>query len=214
MVHAGAPQENAGAPDCGDDRARQNADGSPQLHGQFFPKATDLEALTEAGFSANDLGQQFHWTNDGFPRFSAIFSRRLTSRKAARRSRRNGGAKALAPGLEIEVVTGSRSETPSLGRLFNEFYLANFRTANGVPPISIAAFFLRDDRRADAREKSSLIMARHTGPTTSPGPFNLLRPRRQFTGPETGAGYGRLQIFCIFECCYYQANRICHRSWG
>jgi hypothetical protein len=67
-----------------------------------FPDRGDAEALTAAGFLQR-LSQQFHWTNDGYRDFddflAALNSRK---RKAVKKERRE----AVAPGLEMEVLTG------------------------------------------------------------------------------------------------------------
>src|SRR6266853_1374662 len=84
-----------------------------------FPEPGEAEALSEAGFLQR-LGQQFHWTNEGYRDFDdfleALNSRK---RKAVRKERRE----ALARGLDIEVLTGSDLE-PRHWDAFFEFYLA------------------------------------------------------------------------------------------
>src|ERR1700738_5051191 len=68
-----------------------------------FPERADMDALTEAGFLRR-LGQQFHWQNDGYRDFddflAALNSRK---RKAVKKERRE----AVAPGVEIEILTGT-----------------------------------------------------------------------------------------------------------
>ena len=78
-----------------------------------FPERGEAEALTEAGFLQR-IGQQFHWTNEGYRDFedylAALNSRK---RKAVKKERRE----AVAEGLEIEALTGRRSDDPPLGRV-------------------------------------------------------------------------------------------------
>jgi predicted N-acyltransferase len=85
-----------------------------------FPEEADAEALFEAGFLKR-MGQQFHWTNDGYKNFgdylAALNSRK---RKAVNKERRE----ALQPGLEIDVLTGADLQPRP--------------TANGARPISTA----------------------------------------------------------------------------
>src|SRR5262249_28151739 len=68
-----------------------------------FPEETDFAAFAEAGFLQR-IGQQFHWTNDGYRDFddylAALNSRK---RKAVKKERRE----AMAGGIEIDLVTGS-----------------------------------------------------------------------------------------------------------
>jgi predicted N-acyltransferase len=68
-----------------------------------FPESDDFEAFGEAGFLQR-IGQQFHWSNDGYATFddylSALNSRK---RKAVKKERRE----ALAGGIEIDLLTGS-----------------------------------------------------------------------------------------------------------
>ncbi len=84
-----------------------------------FAEMGDEEALEEAGFLKR-MGQQFHWTNDGYTCFddylAALNSRK---RKAVKKERRE----ALASGLEIDVLTGD-TLTPKAWDAFYRFYLA------------------------------------------------------------------------------------------
>jgi uncharacterized protein len=158
-----------------------------------FPEQTDMEALTEAGFLQR-LGQQFHWTNDGYGDFddflSALNSRK---RKAVRKERRE----ALAPGLEIEVLTGSDLK-PRHWDAFYEFYLATSDRKWGSAYLSRRFFALIGERMP---EKIVLVMARH-GANYVAGAFNLLG-RDTIYGRNWGS-YGDYK-FLHFECCYYQA---------
>ena len=158
-----------------------------------FPESTDLEALTEAGFLQR-LGQQFHWTNDGFRDFddflAALNSRK---RKAVKKERRE----ALAPGLEIDVLTGADLK-PCHWDAFYEFYLATSDRKWGSAYLNRRFFALIGERMP---EKIVLIMARH-GANYVAGAFNLLGTKTIY-GRNWGS-YGDYK-FLHFECCYYQA---------
>ena len=130
-----------------------------------FPEDTDLEALTEAGFLQR-LGQQFHWTNDGYRDFddylAALNSRK---RKAVKKERRE----ALAPGFEIDVLTGSDLR-PRHWDAFYEFYLATSDRKWGSAYLNRRFFALIGERMP---EKIVLVMARR-GTKYVAGAFNLL----------------------------------------
>jgi predicted N-acyltransferase len=158
-----------------------------------FPEPADLEAMSEAGFLQR-LGQQFHWKNDGYRDFddylAALNSRK---RKAVKKERRE----ALAPGLEIEVLTGSDLK-PRHWSAFYEFYLATSDRKWGSAYLNRRFFAMIGDRMP---EKVVLIMARRSGQYVA-GAFNLLG-KDTIYGRNWG-GYGDYK-FLHFECCYYQA---------
>jgi len=158
-----------------------------------FPEQTDLEALTAAGFLQR-FGQQFHWTNDGYRDFddylAALNSRK---RKAVRKERRE----AIAPGLEIDVLTGSDLK-PRHWDAFYEFYLATSDRKWGSAYLNRRFFALIGERMP---EKIVLVMARH-GTKYVAGAFNLLGTDTIY-GRNWGS-YGDYK-FLHFECCYYQA---------
>jgi len=158
-----------------------------------FPERPDLEALTEAGFLQR-VGQQFHWTNDGYQDFddflAALSSRK---RKAVKKERRE----ALAPGLEIEILTGADLK-PRHWDAFYEFYLATSDRKWGSAYLNRRFFALIGERMP---EKVVLIMARH-GANYVAGAFNLIG-KDTIYGRNWGS-YGDYK-FLHFECCYYQA---------
>ena len=158
-----------------------------------FPERSDLEALTEAGFLQR-VGQQFHWTNDGYQDFddflTALSSRK---RKAVKKERRE----ALAPGLEIEILTGADLK-PRHWDAFYEFYLATSDRKWGSAYLNRRFFALIGERMP---EKVVLIMARH-GANYVAGAFNLFG-KDTIYGRNWGS-YGDYK-FLHFECCYYQA---------
>jgi uncharacterized protein len=158
-----------------------------------FPERADMDALAEAGFLQR-LGQQFHWANDGYRDFddflAALNSRK---RKAVNKERRE----ALAPGLEIEVLTGADLR-PRHWDAFYEFYLATSDRKWGSAYLNRRFFALIGERMP---EKIVLVMARH-GANYVAGAFNLLG-KDTIYGRNWGS-YGDYK-FLHFECCYYQA---------
>jgi uncharacterized protein len=191
MAHAGAPPETrAHLIAAMIELAKRRRISSLHVN---FPETTDLEALTEAGFLQR-MGQQFHWTNDGFRDFddflAALNSRK---RKAVKKERRE----ALAPGLEIDVLTGTDLK-PRHWDAFYEFYLATSDRKWGSAYLNRRFFALIGERMP---EKIVLIMARH-GADYVAGAFNLLGTETIY-GRNWGS-YGDYK-FLHFECCYYQA---------
>jgi uncharacterized protein len=158
-----------------------------------FPEPADLEAFAEAGFLQR-LSQQFHWTNAGYRDFddfvAALNSRK---RKAVRKERRE----ALAPGLEIDVLTGSDLK-PRHWDAFFEFYLATSDRKWGSAYLNRRFFALIGERMP---EKIVLFLARRGGKYVA-GAFNLLG-KDTIYGRNWGS-YGEYK-FLHFECCYYQA---------
>jgi predicted N-acyltransferase len=159
-----------------------------------FPETEDFEAFGEAGFLPR-IGQQFHWTNDGYRDFddylAALNSRK---RKAVKKERRE----ALADGaIEIEVLTGSEL-TPKAWDAFFRLYLATTDRKWGSAYLNRRFFALIGERMPD---KVVLVMARR-GADYIAGAFNIL-------GRETiyGRNWGspREYRFLHFECCYYRA---------
>ena len=158
-----------------------------------FPEEADAEALFEAGFLKR-MGQQFHWTNEGYKTFgdylAALNSRK---RKAVNKERRE----ALAPGLDIDVLTGADLQ-PKHWDAFYRFYLATSDRKWGSAYLNRKFFALIGERMAD---KIVLVMARHSGEYVA-GAFNIL-------GTETiyGRNWGSYGDYKMlhFECCYYRA---------
>jgi predicted N-acyltransferase len=158
-----------------------------------FPEEGDANALVEAGFLQR-VGQQFHWTNDGYRDFDDYLAA-LTSRKrkAVRKERRE----AVADGLEIEVLTGGDLE-PRHWDAFYRFYLATSDRKWGQAYLNRKFFGLIGERMPD---HIVLVMARH-GDKYVAGALNLLG-KDAIYGRNWGS-YGDYK-FLHFECCYYQA---------
>jgi uncharacterized protein len=158
-----------------------------------FAESGDEAAFEEAGFLKR-MGQQFHWTNDGYGDFddylAALNSRK---RKAVKKERRE----ALAPGLEIDVLTGP-DLTPSVWDAFYHFYLATSDRKWGSAYLNRKFFALLGERMAD---KVVLVMARR-GQEYVAGAFNILG-RETIYGRNWGS-HGDYR-FLHFECCYYRA---------
>ncbi|MBV8775843.1 MAG: N-acetyltransferase [Alphaproteobacteria bacterium] len=158
-----------------------------------FPEERDAEALFEAGFLKR-MGQQFHWTNDGYKTFAdylaALNSRK---RKAVNKERRE----ALAPGLEIDVLTGPELQ-PRHWDAFYRFYLATSDRKWGSAYLNRKFFALINERMAD---KIVLVMARNAREYVA-GAFNILG-KETIYGRNWGS-YGDYKML-HFECCYYRA---------
>src|SRR5438552_17241737 len=158
-----------------------------------FPDPGEAEALTEAGFLQR-LGQQFHWTNEGYRDFddflAALNSRK---RKAVKKERRE----ALAGGIEIEMLTG-KDLTERAWDAFFRLYLGTTDRKWGSAYLTRRFFSLVGERMPD---KIVLVMARR-GADYIAGAFNILG-RDTIYGRNWGAH--REYRFLHFECCYYQA---------
>ncbi len=76
-----------------------------------FPTRSEWEALGASGFLQR-TGQQFHFINKGYADFEAFLGD-LASRK--RKMIRRERKEALAPGIEIELLTGSAIKENALG---------------------------------------------------------------------------------------------------
>jgi hypothetical protein len=158
-----------------------------------FPEPAEADALEAAGFLKR-VGQQFHWSNDGYGTFedylAALNSRK---RKAVKKERRE----ALEGGIEIEVVTGA-DLTPRVWDSFFRLYLATTDRKWGSAYLNRKFFALIGERMP---EKVVLIMAKRRGDYIA-GAFNILG-RDTLYGRNWGSP--REYRFLHFECCYYQA---------
>jgi len=158
-----------------------------------FPHDEDFAAFAEAGFLQR-IGQQFHWTNQGYRDFddylAALNSRK---RKAVKKERRE----ALAGGIEIELLTGS-DLTERAWDAFFRLYLGTTDRKWGSAYLTRRFFSLVGERMPD---KIVLVMARR-GADYIAGAFNILG-RDTIYGRNWGAH--REYRFLHFECCYYQA---------
>ena len=158
-----------------------------------FPQEDDFSAFAEAGFLQR-IGQQFHWTNQGYRDFddylAALNSRK---RKAVKKERRE----ALAGGIEVEILTG-KDLTERAWDAFFRLYLGTTDRKWGSAYLTRRFFSMVGERMPD---KIVLVMARR-GADYIAGAFNILG-RDTIYGRNWGAH--REYRFLHFECCYYQA---------
>ena len=158
-----------------------------------FPHDEDFGAFAEAGFLQR-IGQQFHWTNQGYRDFddylAALNSRK---RKAVKKERRE----ALAGGIEIDLLTGA-DLTERAWDAFFRLYLGTTDRKWGSAYLTRRFFSMIGERMPD---KIVLVMARR-GADYIAGAFNILG-RDAIYGRNWGAH--REYRFLHFECCYYQA---------
>jgi uncharacterized protein len=158
-----------------------------------FPEWRDVEAFSAAGFLQR-VGQQFHWTNNGYRDFddylTALNSRK---RKAVKKERRE----AVTGGIEIDVLTGSDLKTVHWDA-FYRFYLATSDRKWGQAYLNRKFFEMIGDRMAD---NIVLVMARRNNKYVA-GALNLLG-KDTIYGRNWGS-YGDYK-FLHFECCYYRA---------
>ena len=158
-----------------------------------FPEPKDFEVFAEAGFLQR-VGQQFHWTNEGYRDFddylAALNSRK---RKAVKKERRE----ALGGGIEVEVLTGADLTEP-VWSAFYRLYLATSDRKWGSAYLTRRFFTMIGERMPD---KIVLVMARR-GTEYIAGAFNILG-RDTIYGRNWGAY--REHPFLHFECCYYRA---------
>jgi predicted N-acyltransferase len=158
-----------------------------------FPSAAEADAFEEAGFLKR-IGQQFHWSNEGYATFddylAALNSRK---RKAVKKERRE----ALDGGIEVEALTGA-DLTPRVWDAFFRLYLATTDRKWGSAYLNRKFFALIGERMPD---KVVLVMAKRGGEYIA-GAFNILG-RDTLYGRNWGAP--REYRFLHFECCYYQA---------
>jgi predicted N-acyltransferase len=158
-----------------------------------FPDPEDFAVFGEAGFLQR-VGQQFHWTNDGYRDFddylAALNSRK---RKAVKKERRE----ALLGGIEIDLLTGSDLNEKAWDA-FYQLYLGTSDRKWGSAYLTRRFFSMIGERMPD---NIVLFMARRGGDYIA-GAFNILG-RDTIYGRNWGA-YHEYR-FLHFECCYYRA---------
>jgi uncharacterized protein len=159
-----------------------------------FPEDEDFALLAEAGFLQR-VGQQFHWTNQGYRDFDdylAALNHR--KRKAVKKERRE----ALAEGaIEIDLLTGSDLSEKAWDA-FYRLYLGTSDRKWGQAYLTRRFFSMIGERMPD---NIVLFMARRSRDYIA-GAFNLLG-RDTIYGRNWGAH--REYRFLHFECCYYRA---------
>jgi uncharacterized protein len=170
--------------------ARQN--GLSSVHVTFLDKDAQ-QRLAGLGFLAR-TGQQFHWHNQGYKTFDDFLST-FASRK--RKSVRKERIEALAPGIEIEQITG-RSITEAHWDAFHEFYVDTGNRKWGRPYLNRKFFSLLGQTLP---ERCLLVMAKREGRYIA-GALNMIGGDCLY-----GRYWGAIEQHpsLHFEVCYYQA---------
>jgi len=173
-------------------RALRERLGASSVHVTFLPR-DEWEALGNSGFLQR-TDRQFHWVNEGYGGFDdflgALASRK---RKTIRRERRD----ALAPGIEIDWLTGSDIREAHWDAFF-AFYQDTGSRKWGRPYLTRRFFSLVGEAMAD---RILLVMARRAG--------RYIAGALNFIGNDAlyGRNWGAVEDhpFLHFEVCYYQA---------
>ncbi len=158
-----------------------------------FLTRPEWDALGKRGYLQR-TDQQFHWENEGYASFEDFLAAlNARKRKTIRRERKE----ALAPGLEIEWLTGN-DLTESVWDSFFAFYMDTGSRKWGRPYLTREFFSCVG---ASMAERILLVMAKRKGRYIA-GAIN-------FIGGDTlyGRNWGAIEHhpFLHFEICYYQA---------
>lgn len=158
-----------------------------------FTQEDLIEPAKQVGF-LHRTDQQFHFQNNDYRDFQD-FLETLTSRK--RKAIRKEREKALANGIDIEVLTGT-DITEQIWDQFYRFYIDTGSRKWGRPYLTRAFYSLIGDRMAD---DIHLIMAKRDGRYIA-GAINFMGSDALF-----GRHWGCVEDhpFLHFEVCYYQA---------
>ena len=161
-------------------------------HVTFLTRA-EWEALGERGYLQR-TDQQFHWENAGYRSFEDFLAA-LNSRK--RKTIRRERKEALAPGIEIDWLTGT-GLTEAAWDAFFAFYMDTGSRKWGRPYLT-REFFSRIG--ASMADRILLVMARRNR--------RFIAGAINFIGRDTlyGRNWGAIEHhpFLHFEVCYYQA---------
>jgi uncharacterized protein len=170
--------------------ARQG--GLSSIHLTFL--AADTAARLRALGFLTRIGQQFHWQNRGYASFDDFLAT-LTSRK--RKAVRKEREAALAPGIEIEHLTGPAITEAHWDAMF-AFYTDTGNRKWGRPYLN-RAFFSELGRVMP--ERTLLVMAKRDGRYIA-GALNLIGGDCLY-----GRYWGAIEHHPAlhFEVCYYQA---------
>jgi len=158
-----------------------------------FLTQSEWEALGKRGYLLR-TDQQFHWENEGYASFEDFLAAlNARKRKTIRRERKE----ALAPGIDIEWLTGS-DLTESVWDAFFAFYMDTGSRKWGRPYLTREFFSRVGESMAD---RILVVMAKRKGRYIA-GAIN-------FIGADTlyGRNWGAVEHhpFLHFEVCYYQA---------
>ncbi|WP_237155104.1 GNAT family N-acetyltransferase [Oryzibacter oryziterrae] len=158
-----------------------------------FANETDVDTLQTEGFLLR-LDQQFHFENKGYDSYDQFLGELASrKRKALKRERRD----ALAPGIEIEWVTGS-DLTEAHWDAFFAFYMDTGSRKWGRPYLNRTFFSQVSDAMS---ERILLVMAKREGRYIA-GALNFIGSDRLY-----GRNWGCIEDhpFLHFEVCYHQA---------
>jgi len=166
--------------------------GVSSLHITFLTEG-EWQRLAELGFLQR-TDQQFHWHNAGYGSFDDFLAS-LASRK--RKTIRKERAQAIAPGIEIEHLTGSDIREEHWDAFF-AFYMDTGSRKWGTPYLNRRFFSLLGESMAD---RCLLIMAKRNSRYIA-GALNLIGGDCLY-----GRYWGAIEHhpFLHFEICYYQA---------
>jgi len=158
-----------------------------------FPTEGEWRRLPELGFLQR-TDQQFHWHNEGYRSFEDFLAS-LASRK--RKAIRKERAQALAPGISVELLTGSDIHERHWDAFF-AFYMDTGSRKWGRPYLNRRFFSLLGEAMAD---RCLLVMAKRNGRYVA-GALNLIGGDCLY-----GRYWGAIEHHpCVhFEICYYQA---------
>lgn len=158
-----------------------------------FPTRADWESLGASGFLQR-TGQQFHFINKGYADFEAFLAD-LASRK--RKMIRRERKEAVAPGIEIEALTGA-DITEKHWDMFFLFYTDTSARKWGTPYLTREFF---SNAGAAMAEHILLVMAKRDGRYIA-GAINFIGADALY-----GRNWGAIEEhpFLHFEVCYYQA---------
>ncbi|HYP57359.1 MAG TPA: GNAT family N-acetyltransferase [Beijerinckia sp.] len=158
-----------------------------------FPTRAEWAALGRFGFLQR-TGQQFHFINKDYGDFEGFLAD-LASRK--RKMIRRERKEALAPGIEIELLTGSDIKETHWDSFF-EFYMDTGNRKWGTPYLS-REFFSHIGQSMP--QHILLVMAKRNGRYIA-GAINFIGKDALY-----GRNWGAIEEhpFLHFEVCYYQA---------
>ncbi|HVZ04586.1 GNAT family N-acetyltransferase [Hyphomicrobium sp.] len=158
-----------------------------------FLSADTAERLRALGFLTR-VGQQFHWQNQGYATFDDFLATLASrKRKAIRKERQT----AVAPGIEIEHVTGRAISEAHWDAMY-KFYMDTGNRKWGRPYLNRAFFSKLGQVMPD---RCLLVLAKRGGAYIA-GALNLIGGNCLY-GRYWGAVEHHPALH--FEVCYYQA---------
>lgn len=158
-----------------------------------FLNAETAARLKEFGFLTR-VGQQFHWQNDDYTCFDDFLGSLASRKRKAVRKERQA---ALAPGIEIEQISGRAITEDHWDAMFT-FYMDTGNRKWGRPYLNRTFFSLLGETMAD---HCLLVFAKRDGRYIA-GALNLIGGDCLY-GRYWGATEHHPALH--FEVCYYQA---------